>query len=85
MAQIKKHKIKIFDEQHSSDFVVDLRRGKKEIINTPLFSEGIDRKTNFEGLKKEENVDFSNNIFLVNNFVKKEKKNIILSFVVFCF
>ena len=41
MGQIKKHKIKIFSEEHSSDFIVDLRENKKEIINPKLSTEKI--------------------------------------------
>ncbi|MCK9438596.1 MAG: DUF4012 domain-containing protein [Patescibacteria group bacterium] len=79
MPQIKKHKIEIFNNEHSSDFVVDLRKGKKEIINASLFSEEKSLKTS-EKKFEENNIGnsdhnhFFDNISINNNFVKKEKK-----------
>ena len=71
MSKIKKHKIEIFTEERSSDFVVDLRKGKKEIINTNLFSKEENKETNFEG----NNMIFGSSI-VSNNFAQKEKRDI---------
>lgn len=71
MSKIKKHKIEIFAEERSSDFVVDLRKGKKEIINTSLFSKEENKETNFEG-----NTMIFGSSIVSNNFAQKEKKNI---------
>lgn len=75
MSQIKKHKIEVFNEQYSSDFVVDLRKGKKEIVSTPLFSENLTKKTNFEG--QGDSFDPQQQFPLGDNFLKQEKKKII--------
>lgn len=83
MSQIKKHKIEIFNNEHSSDFVVDLRRGKKEIINTSLFSKEkavktSDKKLNNNAINKDlSNNHFFNNTSIDNNFIKKKRKTVL--------